>query len=825
MVTTANFFVGFLITHTAGQFPAAFDESAPIPNRSWIDLTSNINDLSGAAPIESFGLVGNWLIRADGNTGGPTPTGTPSPTPTTTPNQCGTYTTATGTGTITPGDTDIGSHCDDCATLVAFPFPVSVYGQTFNSAQLSSNGSVDLIGSQAPFTHGCQVLPNTLWSRAILPYQDDLRTDANPGCSGFPGGNCGIFTSVTGTAPNRQFNMEWRAVHFADTTAAANFEVVLYESLTSFDVIYGATSDSGLDETSGVQAGSAGPATTFSCGTATLTDGLKVTYTCAQVSPSPTPTPTATGSPSGCTINGSIDPSDPTQTDRLFRSGIPQTCPASTTCAIFGDPTARHYDSYTFTNTTGAPQCVTVDTNTDCTGTNFIFIAAYLGSYDPNNICTNWIGDSGFSPDVGLPQAFSFNVNDGDTFVVVVSEVTPQAGCPAYTMTITPESICGGGSSPTPTPTCPAGAGAAGPWVAGNPYPLNDVRYGFAQTATHLYVFGGVADGTRTTTVNRMSLATGTWEPLAPMPFESEAPTCALMESTGIVYCAEGDTGNGFASYNIATNTWAPLAAIPGDPHYGSASGAFNGKVFVAGGTNNFSNLVQVYDVAGNSWSPGTAAPNGFLLAGYHQVGQYLYVVGGWTGGAPTGLTTTTRLNMSSAPGVWENGPAFPMGRSDFGLAYDAANDTLYALGGDTQGNGFFDSTNEVDELPLASWPAGTWVMSPPNLPAPNRSANQAGFYGNGDIWSVGGLDGATFQFLNQVWHRSNGGGCVSPTPTATATATVTPTATATATATPTSTATATATVTPTATATATATVEPRSTPTPRPRGTPAPRP
>ena len=71
---------------------------------------------------------------------------------------------------------------------------------------------------------------------------------------GFPGANCGIFTSVTGTAPNRKFNIEWRAVHFADTTTSANFEVVLHESLTSFDVIYGATSDSGLDETSGVQA-------------------------------------------------------------------------------------------------------------------------------------------------------------------------------------------------------------------------------------------------------------------------------------------------------------------------------------------------------------------------------------------------------------------------------------------------------------------------------------------------------------------------------------------------------------------------------------------
>src|SRR5437764_7057590 len=266
MVTTANFFVGFLITHTAGQFPAAFDESAPIPNRSWIDLTSNINDLSGSAPIESFGLVGNWLIRADGNTGGPTPTGTPSPTPTATINPCATYNTAPGTGTITPGTTDTGNHCDDCATAITFPFPVSVYGQTFNSANVSSNGSLDLTGTQAPFTHGCQVLPNTLWSTAILPYQDDLETVVGlPGCSTWTNG-CGVFTATTGTAPNRNFIIEWHAVHFADTTTSADFEIVFHEnSQTSFDVIYGATSDNGLDETSGVHSSSTGPATTFSC--------------------------------------------------------------------------------------------------------------------------------------------------------------------------------------------------------------------------------------------------------------------------------------------------------------------------------------------------------------------------------------------------------------------------------------------------------------------------------------------------------------------------------------------------------------------------------
>src|SRR5690349_8217186 len=88
MVTTANFFVGFLIAHTAGQFPAAFDETAPtLPNRSWVSIGGNPNNLGDAQPIEvatGGALVGNWLIRADGNTGGPTPTGTPSPTPTAT---------------------------------------------------------------------------------------------------------------------------------------------------------------------------------------------------------------------------------------------------------------------------------------------------------------------------------------------------------------------------------------------------------------------------------------------------------------------------------------------------------------------------------------------------------------------------------------------------------------------------------------------------------------------------------------------------------------------------------------------------------------------
>ena len=498
-----------------------------------------------------------------------------------------------------------------------------------------------------------------------------------------------------------------------------------------------------------------------------------------------------------------------------------------------------------------------------------------LQVYDPGT--DSW--SSG--PTLNQQRSFPAGTNVGNTAVAVggytgsstttsVEINVATGGCASPTPTVPPT------ATPTASPTCTPG-GTPGPWSTASPYPITDVRYGFAQTATHFYVFGGVSDGTRVPDVNRMDLATGIWQSRAPMPFTSEAPTCALMASTGIVYCAEGDTGSGFASYNIATDTWTSLASDPfSSNHYGSASGAFNGKVFVAGGSTAFNSSVAVYDVGTNTWSAGTVAPNDFLLAGYQQVGQFLYVVGGFEASGPDKVagelssvlnrgqqskqpkvpmannTTTWRLDMSSAPGVWTVGPAFTEGRADFGLAYDAGTNKLYALGGDAPGGGFFDSTNLVDELSVASWPAGSWVASPPNLILPNRQANQAGFYGAGQIWSVGGLVGQTFQFLPEVQHRSNGGvPCGTPTatptatatathtptatPTATATATHTPTATATATHTPTATATATATHTPTSTPTATATatatptatvtVPPRPTPTPRPRSTPPPRP
>ncbi|MGH3514951.1 MAG: Kelch repeat-containing protein, partial [Pseudonocardiaceae bacterium] len=168
--------------------------------------------------------------------------------------------------------------------------------------------------------------------------------------------------------------------------------------------------------------------------------------------PCPSATPTATGTPSAtptCTpivIQGRISIEGPTQNGRIFSDDPPSTCAVPQTCAVF-DTNPHHFKAYTFTNTTGSSQCVTVTLDPmTCTGKGSIQSVMYLGSFDPANVCTNYLADIGASPAVA--KSYSGTVPAGETFVVTVNEITPNTGCAGFTLTIT--GFCGGGS-PTPT--------------------------------------------------------------------------------------------------------------------------------------------------------------------------------------------------------------------------------------------------------------------------------------------------------------------------------------------------------------------------------------
>ncbi len=132
--------------------------------------------------------------------------------------------------------------------------------------------------------------------------------------------------------------------------------------------------------------------------------------------------PTCTGGSDQTFGPYALTTADLTQSDRLGRDGLPSEC-AGKGCPGGGFAGTKYYKTYQFTNNGAAPACFTVTINAALGGQGDIESAAYLNSYNPANLCQNYLGDSGV---VGLgttvPNAsYSFTVPANSNFVVVVN--------------------------------------------------------------------------------------------------------------------------------------------------------------------------------------------------------------------------------------------------------------------------------------------------------------------------------------------------------------------------------------------------------------------
>ena len=188
-------------------------------------------------------------------------------------------------GTIVPGTTDTGVNnwygdqstaTDAHFAQVTFPFTFNLYGTPYTTAWVSPHGL--LIFSAPSNASGvytdqpyADILPSINFDGGLVPYWNNTATDQDTST-----GQTGVFTSTTGTAPNRVFNIEYR-VKFAggflqpDGTTAANYgylnyEIQLYEGQTRFDFVYGS----------------------YDSGTGNPDDGGGATIGCQQISPQDT---------------------------------------------------------------------------------------------------------------------------------------------------------------------------------------------------------------------------------------------------------------------------------------------------------------------------------------------------------------------------------------------------------------------------------------------------------------------------------------------------------------------------------------------------------
>ena len=137
---------------------------------------------------------------------------------------------------------------------------------------------------------------------------------------------------MSGTAPNRIFNIEWRAVYMDHPDQKANFELRLYEGQNKFDVIYGTLEEGNSGATAGVQSCDTCFAQYFCNGSGgSPTDGWTSTGPEGASSPTPTPTATATFTPT------------PTATSTATFTPTPTSTRTATTHA--------HTNIYTYTDT------------------------------------------------------------------------------------------------------------------------------------------------------------------------------------------------------------------------------------------------------------------------------------------------------------------------------------------------------------------------------------------------------------------------------------------------------------------------------------------
>lgn len=125
-----------------------------------------------------------------------------------------------------------------------------------------------------------------------------------------------------------------------------------------------------------------------------------------------------------------------TQTARVTRADPASTCGTAKAFPGTTGTGSRRYDSYTMTNTGSSPVCATITLQTDKADTDTLQAIAYLGSFNPASLGTNYLGDTSFSPLPGYAKTMSVTVPAGATIVITVNEAAGSGTGSPYTLQV-----------------------------------------------------------------------------------------------------------------------------------------------------------------------------------------------------------------------------------------------------------------------------------------------------------------------------------------------------------------------------------------------------
>ncbi len=169
-------------------------------------------------------------------------------------------------------------------------------------------------------------------------------------------------------------------------------------------------------------------------------------------------------------------------------------------------------------------------------------------------------------------------------------------------------------------------------WSAGTVYPVTILDQATVSVGSNLYVFGGVSTAI---IANARKFDGTTWTDIAPLPAALEFPT-AVTDGTNIYILGGALVGTGTPQstlyrYNVAANTYTPLANFTTGT-WNAAAVYLGGKIYKFTGTGPATastNVLEIYDVAGNTWAAGAPYPLSISFVGAFVQGGFIYGAGG----------------------------------------------------------------------------------------------------------------------------------------------------------------------------------------------------
>ena len=252
-----------------------------------------------------------------------------------------------------------------------------------------------------------------------------------------------------------------------------------------------------------------------------------------------------------------------------------------------------------------------------------------------------------------------------------------------------------------------------------------------------LYVFGGMyRQDSLVAESFAYDPASDTWTSRKSRPMTG---SCAVTVYNGLIYTFGGGestskpANSAVYAYDPKTDSWAKKKDMP-TPRTGMESSLVGGKIYVMGGTTNWTSGGQKnweynpsLDVAGaRVWTLKENLPFGRVGACASEVNNKIYMIGGLTSGAPNYTNNPANQVYDPATDTWQTKKNMPTARAF--LATAVVRGVIYAMGG-----GYPSYLDTVEAYDLAT---DTWTTKA-DLPKPCMGSRAAAV--DGIIYLIGG--------------------------------------------------------------------------------------